>query len=265
MANSDDWFVDYAEAAGLDFVHFNGMSGEYYFPEIIPAGVGLFDYDNDGDLDAYFVQGQMMGPDKTFNDALFAPVGPLPLRSRLYRNDLHLEADGTRSLHFTDVTTDSGLDVQGHGMGIATGDIDNDGDFDQLFSYGARSFSIFNMSAGAELVYDSGDEFATTISQFESANFNSNSTSNNSADGRSDNKGAEPEAVVVGQLGDRSIAFIGLERQGGIFIYDVTTPAQSEFLGYFSNRNFIYAHAFRGAKIIIGHHGEKNPANFANF
>jgi len=118
------------------------------------------------------------------------------------------------------------------------GDIDNDGDFDQLFSYGARSFSIFNMSAGAELVYDSGDEFATTISQFESANFNSNSTSNNSADGRSDNKGAEPEAVVVGQLGDRSIAFIGLERQGGIFIYDVTTPAQSEFLGYFSNRNF---------------------------
>ena len=124
---SDDWFVDYAETAGLDFVHFNGMSGEYYFPEIIPAGVGLFDYDNDGDLDAYFVQGQMMGADKTLDDALFTPTGPLPLRSRLYRNDLQLEDDGTRSLRFTDVTTESGLDIQGHGMGIATGDIDNDG------------------------------------------------------------------------------------------------------------------------------------------
>ena len=94
------------------------------------------------------------------------------------------------------------------------------------------------MSAGAELVYDSGDEFASTIAQLETANFNSNSTSNNSSDGRSDNKGSEPEAAAVGQLGDRTIAFIGLERQGGIFIYDVTTPAQSELLGYFSNRNF---------------------------
>lgn len=118
------------------------------------------------------------------------------------------------------------------------GDIDNDGDFDQLFSYGARSFSIFNMSAGAELVYDSGDDFATTIAQLETANFNSNSTSNDSADGRSDNKGAEPEAAAIGQLGDRTIAFIGLERQGGIFTYDVTTPSQSTLLGYFSNRNF---------------------------
>ena len=123
----DDWFTDRAEAAGLDFVHFNGMSGDYYFPEIIPAGVALLDYDNDGDLDAYFVQGQMMGTGKTFGDALFEPVGPLPLRGRLYRNDLEVADDGTRELRFTDVTDASGIDAQGHGMGVATGDVDNDG------------------------------------------------------------------------------------------------------------------------------------------
>ena len=126
-SDQDDWFVDRAEAAGLNFVHFNGMSGEFYFPEIIPAGVALFDYDNDGDLDAYFVQGRMMGEGKTFGDALFDPVGPLPLRGRLYRNDLQVADDGTRAVRFTDVTDASGVDAQGHGMGVATGDVDNDG------------------------------------------------------------------------------------------------------------------------------------------
>ena len=130
-----DWFADRAEAAGLDFVHFNGMSGEFYFPEIVPAGVGLFDYDNDGDLDAYFVQGQMMGEGKTFTDALFQPVGPLPLRGRLYRNDLRVEADGTRTLRFTDVTDASGIDARGHGMGVAAGDFDNDGWVDLYLTY----------------------------------------------------------------------------------------------------------------------------------
>ena len=130
-----DWFADRAAAAGLDFVHFNGMSGEFYFPEIVPAGVGLFDYDNDGDLDAYFVQGQMMGEGKTLGDALFEPVGPLPLRGRLYRNDLGVEADGTRTIRFTDVTDASGIDARGHGMGVAAGDFDNDGWVDLYLTY----------------------------------------------------------------------------------------------------------------------------------
>jgi hypothetical protein len=129
------WFIDRADATGLRFVHFNGMSGRFYFPEIMPPGVGLLDYDNDGDLDAFLVQGEMMGPGRTLSDALFKPVGPRPLKGRLYRNDLQIAADGTRTLWFTDVTDSSGIDARGHGMGVAAADIDNDGWVDLFLTY----------------------------------------------------------------------------------------------------------------------------------
>ena len=118
----EEWFTDRAEAVGLDFVHFNGMTGKFYQPEIMGPGVGLFDYDNDGDLDVYLVQGQMLG---TGTALLPLPSG-LPLTDRLYRNDLDVDGDGT-TLQFTDVTAESGIIARGHGMGVATGDIDNDG------------------------------------------------------------------------------------------------------------------------------------------
>ena len=56
--NTAEWFADHAAAGGLDFIHFNGMSGEFYQPEIMGSGAALFDYDNDGDLDVYLVQGR---------------------------------------------------------------------------------------------------------------------------------------------------------------------------------------------------------------
>jgi enediyne biosynthesis protein E4 len=122
-----EWFVDRAQSTGLDFVHFNGMSGSFFQPEIMAPGVGLLDYDNDGDLDVYLVQGQMLGTGKTLRQAVLPPTHPQPLRGRLYRNDLHIEGDGARTLHFTDVTDRSGLDARGHGMGVAAGDYTNDG------------------------------------------------------------------------------------------------------------------------------------------
>src|SRR5688572_3591441 len=110
------WFVDRAKETGLDFVHVNGMSGELYYPEMFGPGVGLIDIDNDGDLDVYVVQGQMLGST------------PRPdLRDRLFRNDLTIAADGARTLRFTDITVAAGVDVGTYGMGVAAGDFDNDG------------------------------------------------------------------------------------------------------------------------------------------
>ena len=117
-----EWFTDQAPATGLDFVHFNGMTGEYYFPEMTGPGVGFLDYDNDGDLDVYLVQGQMLGP----GTPLMAPPSDAP-RDRLYRNDLEVHPDGTRTLWFSDVTDESGITAGGYGQGVASGDFDNDG------------------------------------------------------------------------------------------------------------------------------------------
>src|SRR5712691_5660856 len=122
-----EWFIDRAADAGLHFTHFNGMSGSVYYAEHMGAGVALFDYDNDGDLDVFLVQGQMLGAGKTLKDALFPPKDGKPIRGRLYRNDLETRPDGSRVLHFTDVTEASGINANGYGMGAAAGDFNNDG------------------------------------------------------------------------------------------------------------------------------------------
>jgi hypothetical protein len=123
------WFTDRAKEAGIDFLHFNGGSGEFYISEIMGAGGAMFDFDNDGDLDIYLVQGQMLGPGKTLDQASIPPRA-LPVRDRLYRNDFMVRADGTRTLRFTDVTEGSGLVGRSYGMGVAAGDFDNDGRID---------------------------------------------------------------------------------------------------------------------------------------
>jgi hypothetical protein len=122
-ASTEDWFVDRTEQSGLTFTHFNGMTGDFYYPEVMPPGIALLDYDNDGDLDVFVVQGEMFSG-KPIEKALVAPSSPLS--SRLFRNDAPAGPKGP-ALHFTDVTEDSRIDVRGYGMGAATGDIDNDG------------------------------------------------------------------------------------------------------------------------------------------
>ena len=133
-APAGEWFTDRAQETGLRFVHFNGMAGEFYYPEVMPPGVALFDYDNDGDLDVFVVQGQMLGG-KTAEQALVKPQSPLT--GRLFRNDLD-----TGTLAFTDVTDASGIVQRGYGMGVATGDYDNDGCID-LYITGLNESTLY--------------------------------------------------------------------------------------------------------------------------
>src|SRR6476646_11286456 len=120
-AVSGDWLEEAAHTAGLDFVHANGMSGRFYFHEMMGSGAALFDYDNDGDLDVLFVQGQG--------------------GAKLFRNDLAIGVDGSRTLKFTDVTDRSGIKTTGYGMGVATGDFNNDGCVDvYLTNFGRNQF-----------------------------------------------------------------------------------------------------------------------------
>jgi hypothetical protein len=123
---SPEWFTDRAQETGLNFVHFNGMSGAFLYPELMAPGVALFDYDNDGDLDVFIVQGRMLGKTPV-SEARPQPSEPSPLQARLFRNDLEVHPDGSRTLRFTDVTAASGIDAHGYGMGAATGDYNNDG------------------------------------------------------------------------------------------------------------------------------------------
>jgi hypothetical protein len=116
----------------------------------------------------------------------------------------------------------------------ATGDDDKDGEFEGIYAFGARSFSIWN--ASGELVFDSGDQIEQIVADQSPLFFNL-SNDKNSTDNRSDNKGPEPEGLAVGTIAGRSYAFIGLERQGGIMVYDVTNPFAPAFVEYSSNRD----------------------------
>ncbi len=116
------------------------------------------------------------------------------------------------------------------------GDFNNDGKFDSIFCFGGRSFSIWNASTGS-LVFDSKDEIEKITLAAYPANFNASST-NNTFKNRSDDKGPEPEALTIGVIGDSTYAFIGLERIGGIMVYNITNPANAYFVQYINTRNF---------------------------
>jgi hypothetical protein len=123
-AQSTAPFVDVTSQSGLEFIHVNGAAGELLLPEVIGSGGALIDFDNDGDLDVFAVQGAALAGAGTRDSGSGnrAVRGP---GSRLFRNDL--SAESRPGLRFTDVTARSGIIATGYGMGAATGDFDNDG------------------------------------------------------------------------------------------------------------------------------------------
>lgn len=111
-----------------------------------------------------------------------------------------------------------------------TGDTDNDGDLDQLLAYGGRSFSI--LDAAGNLVFDSGDQLEQIVKAFDEADVG-DLFPNLWDDSRSDNKGPEPESVVIGELAGRTLMFLGLERTNAVMVWDLsdrTAPTFLEFL-----------------------------------
>lgn len=132
-----------------------------------------------------------------------------------------------------DLTADEALGR----LNITTADgLSEDGTcYEELYANGGRSFSIWNTDG--EQVFDSGAQLeeltAVAVPDF----FNSNHTESN-LEGRSDDKGPEPEGVTLGQVGDSTYAFVGFERIGGVAVFDITSPEAVEFVTYLNNRNF---------------------------
>ncbi|MDR6300846.1 choice-of-anchor I family protein [Mesonia maritima] len=118
-----------------------------------------------------------------------------------------------------------------------SGDIDNDGEFEEIHVFGGRSFSIYDASTGTQ-VYDSGSDFERIIEEDPTYNAIFNATDDeNELKNRSDNKGPEPEAVIIQEINNEFYAFIALERVGGFMVYNVSNPNAPVFEGYFNNRS----------------------------
>ncbi|MGG3804175.1 choice-of-anchor I family protein [Metabacillus fastidiosus] len=111
-----------------------------------------------------------------------------------------------------------------------------DGKYEAIYGYGARSFSIWDANS-LKLTYDSGSDFEKITAEAVPNHFNANNTEDE-LDSRSDDKGPEPESVIVGNVKGKNYAFIGLERTGGIMVYDVTNPEKPRFNTYISSRTF---------------------------
>jgi len=128
------------------------------------------------------------------------------------------------------------------------------GQCNELYSFGARSFSIWNSSFTR--VFDSGDQFEQRTQALANVKFNA-SHDNDTLDGRSTSKGPEPEGVVLGKIGNKTFAFIGLERVGGVMVYDITNPLSPSFVTYFNSRTA--ATGDRGPEGLIFVPAAKSP------
>lgn len=133
--------------------------------------------------------------------------------------------------------------------------------YDALYSFGGRSFTIWTENAsktGLERVWDSGDQFEQHIAQQYPAIFNANHEEAG-MDNRSDNKGPEPEGIALGKIGEKTFAFVGLERVGGVMVYDISKPNTPVFVQYINSRQF----SATTEQIKAGQGGDLGPEGLA--
>ncbi|MCB9196319.1 MAG: choice-of-anchor I family protein [Flavobacteriales bacterium] len=138
-------------------------------------------------------------------------------------------------------------------MTTSMGNTDGDGDFDEIYTFGTRSFSILNAATGA-LVFDSGDWFEQIIAADPvfAAMFNASNTSGGvSVKNRSDDKGPEPEGVTAVEIDGNAFAFVSLERVGGVMMFNINDPFQPKYIGYYNNRDVATNGPDRGAEGLL--------------
>ncbi|GAA64116.1 transcriptional regulator, MerR family protein [Pseudoalteromonas sp. BSi20311] len=215
---------------GVNFKSYPGLYGMYQ-PDTIASfswkGANFIVSANEGDAREYFFDASgeadciaQGGLDYDAKDGCLA-----------YIDESRVE-DLTLAANFDYLNNDDN-DIGRLKVTTVKGDKNNDGQYESLYAYGARSFTIWD--SNGLVVFDSGDQIARVTASVHGNAFNNNEDENK-GDTRSDDKGAEPEALTLGEVGDRLFAFVGLERMGAIMVFDITNPYDVKFQDYFYNR-----------------------------
>ncbi|MBB1452963.1 choice-of-anchor I family protein [Pseudoalteromonas sp. SG43-1] len=218
---------------GVNFKSYPGLYGMYQ-PDTISSfswkGANFIVTANEGDAREYFFD--------TTDEADCIAKGGLDYDEDdgclAYIDESRVE-DLTLAANFDYLNNDDN-DIGRLKVTTIKGDTNNDGQYESLYAYGARSFTI--LDSNGLVVFDSGDDIGRITASVHGEAFNNNEDENK-GDSRSDDKGAEPEALTIGKIDDRTFAFIGLERMGGIMVYDITNPYNVQFEDYFYNRGLI--------------------------
>lgn len=215
---------------GVNFKSYPGLYGMYQ-PDTIASfswkGANFIVSANEGDAREYFFD--------TSDEADCIAKGGLDYDAKdgclAYIDESRVE-DLALAANFDYLNNDDN-DIGRLKVTTVKGDKNNDGQYESLYAYGARSFTIWD--SNGLVVFDSGDQIARVTASVHGNAFNNNEDENK-GDTRSDDKGAEPEALTLGKVGDRLFAFVGLERMSTIMVFDITNPYDVKFQDYFYNR-----------------------------
>lgn len=224
--------IDAQEDGAVSFGQYEGLYG-VYMPDTITnfewKGATFLITANEGDAREYFFEVEDEAACTAANGQDFdEDDGCLAYTDEVKVEDLNAAAGSA-----LDALQTSG-EINDLRVTTALGDANGDGEYTEAYAYGARSFTIWDQNG--LVVFDSGDDLERITASIHAEAFN-NGDDENAGDSRSENKGPEPEALTVGMVNNRMYAFIGLERMGGIFVYDISNPYNPFFADYVINRN----------------------------